>query len=285
MNPNRNQNFNITKFNVWKDRGWKRTLFSFFLSLLLCFYIGNSHSTHTTGNKTTGFGQVLGYTWPLPTHPWGTCFPYKELSGTNGSVVHSIYSFFQQALYKCLLHLKPRGQKDETAPLQELTGLKTEMQQLLDIPASSFVLQSPFLPKQSELFLKTYKSNHIPLLLKTVLCFPPYIKNRIHLLPYDLYKTWLLSCLSYHPNLQFYSNTNFSVLWTYQAHSCTGTLLILSELNNLSKINLWPKLVPSYHSDLESKVTFSDMASLKTCINRALLPLTCHTFYHPEMQG
>lgn len=71
-----------------------------------------------------------------------------------------------------------------------------------------------FCQSSQRYFLKTYKSNHIPLLLKTVLCFPPYIKNKIHLLPYDLNKTWLLTCLSYHPpNLQFYSNTNFSLFF------------------------------------------------------------------------
>ena len=152
------------------------------------FILGRVTPLTLLRTKQLGLVKCYGKTWLLPAHPWGTCFPYKELSGTNGSVVHSIHSFFQPALSKCLLHLKRRAQKDEIASLQELTGLKTQIQ-LLDIPASNFVLQSPFLPKQPELFLKTYKSYHIPLLLKTVLCFPPYIKNKIHLLPYDLYKT------------------------------------------------------------------------------------------------
>lgn len=171
------------------------------------FYIGNSHSTYTAENKTTGSGQVL-----LPTRPWGTCFPYKELSGTNGSVVHSIHSFFQPALSKCLLHLKPRAQKDEIASLQELTGLKTQIQ-LLDIPASNFVLQSPFLPKQPELYLKTYKSNHIPLCLKLSFASPLILKIKSICFPM-IYIRPDSTCLSYHPpNLQFYSNTNFSLFF------------------------------------------------------------------------
>lgn len=116
-------------------------------SIFCCFLYWECHSTYITENKTT---QVLGEDMAPAYTPLGDMLPTqgtfrnKWLSGS--------FHLFLLATSKCLLHLRPRGQKDETASLQELMGLKTQIQRL-DIPASSFVLQCPFMPKQPEIFL------------------------------------------------------------------------------------------------------------------------------------
>lgn len=125
--------------------------------------------THLPLLRIRQLGLVRGLTQPLPTIPQGMrCFPYIEFT----EFFASMFSFFQQAFTKCCIS-STEDRKMKQLPFR-ISQVWKQMTTASWYSHFNFWPSSPLLPKQPELFFFfKHNSDHIPLLLKTLLY--PYI--------------------------------------------------------------------------------------------------------------
>lgn len=222
--------------------------------------------THLPLLRIRQLGLVRGLTQPLPTIPQGMrCFPYIEFTEFFGSM----FSFFQQAFTKCCIS-STEDRKMKQLPFRSSRVWK-QMTTASWYSHFNFWPSSPLLPKQPELFFFFLNITQIISLSCLKLSFTLIFRIKHHSFPTSLHYLAPAYLSSHPPCPQFYSNAKFlSVLWTYPAHSCTGAFLVLPEWNHLSRIIFTQSWFLSILQVLTQKFLSSDMASLKTWINKPL---------------
>lgn len=213
---------------------------------------------------TTGFGQGVDTA------------PAYNPTGDEVLPIHRIYRDFwfyvfllPTSIYK-VLHFKHRRQKNEAATLQDLTGMKTNDNGFVVFPFQLLAFESSP-PKAAWAIFFFLNITQIISLSCLKLSFTLIFRIKHNSFPTSLHYLAPAYLSSHPPCPQFYSNAKFlSVLWTYPAHSCTGAFLVLPEWNHLSRIIFTQSWFLSILQVLTQKFLSSDMASLKTWINKPL---------------